>query len=85
MPAEKCPSPVSVLEVEDPKLCVLLHLMSPLEPIEPELESPLARPYNDQRSAACALLHEVGEAKTALEGMLLANMEKNGKLHSLYS
>lgn len=71
-------SMLSVLEVDDPKLCVLIHLMTQMEPIEPLLESPLTMPLVKQKSAACDLLTEVGSAKTAMEGMLLANLEKNG-------
>ncbi|PSN53341.1 hypothetical protein C0J52_04087 [Blattella germanica] len=77
--AEKGPSFLNVLEVDDPKLCVLLHLMTPMEPIEPVLESPLARPLAQQKTAASDLLTEVGSAKTAMEGMLLSNMEKNAQ------
>ncbi|KAK7869359.1 hypothetical protein R5R35_012903 [Gryllus longicercus] len=76
---EKSPSFLSVLEVDDPKLCVLLHLMSPLEPIEPVMESPLAKPLQQQKSAASDLLSEIGSAHTAIEGMLLSNMEKNAQ------
>lgn len=72
------PGPLSVLEVADPKLCVLAHLMSPLEPIDPLLESPLAHPLFKQRTAASELLTEVQQTNTALSGMLLANMERNG-------
>lgn len=74
------PSFLSVLEVDDPKLCVLLHLMTPMEPIEPVLESPLVKPLAQQKTAASDLLTEVGSAKTAIEGMLLSNMEKDGKV-----
>lgn len=52
-------SPLSVLEVSDPKICILAHLMSPMEPIEPILESPLSHPIIKQRIAASELLHEV--------------------------
>ena len=76
---EKQPSPLSVLEVEDPKQCVLIHLMTLMEPIEPLLESPLARPLQQQKTAASDLLSEIGKTKTATEGMLLSNMEKNGR------
>ncbi|XP_065370011.1 uncharacterized protein LOC135962167 isoform X2 [Calliphora vicina] len=69
-------SPLSVLEVSDPKLCILVHLMSPLEPIDPVLESPLAHPLLKQRAVASELLTEVQQANTAVGGMLLANMEK---------
>ncbi|XP_022193472.1 uncharacterized protein LOC111051300 isoform X1 [Nilaparvata lugens] len=77
--AEAKPSVLSVLEVDDPKLCVLIHLMTQMEPIEPILESPLAMPLVKQKSAACDLLSEVGSAKSATEGMLLANLEKNAE------
>lgn len=53
--------------------------MSPLEPIDPILESPLVQPLAKQRAAAGELVSEVAQAKTALTGMLLANMERNGK------
>ncbi|CAH1173814.1 unnamed protein product [Phaedon cochleariae] len=66
-----------VMEVPDPKLCVLCHLMSPLEPIDPILESPLVQPLFKQRVSAGELVNEVAQAKTAVTGMLLANMERN--------
>lgn len=50
--------------------------MSPLEPIDPLLESPLAHPLLKQRAVASELLQEVQQANTAVGGMLLANMEK---------
>ncbi|PZC78192.1 uncharacterized protein LOC110376076 isoform X1 [Helicoverpa armigera] len=70
---------LSILEIADPKLCILAHLMSPLEPIEPILESPLAKPLIRQKAAAGELLNEVAQANTAVGGMLLANMEKNAE------
>lgn len=70
--------PLSVLEVSDPKICVLAHLMSPLEPIDPMIESPLSHPLLKQRTIASELLGEVQQANTAIGGMLLANMERNG-------
>lgn len=70
--------PLSVLEVADPKVIILAHLMSPLEAIEPILESPLAHPLLKQRSIASELLNEVQQANTAAGGMLLANMERTG-------
>uniref|UniRef100_A0A1I8PBB5 DUF7153 domain-containing protein n=1 Tax=Stomoxys calcitrans TaxID=35570 RepID=A0A1I8PBB5_STOCA len=75
-PTTKPSSPLSVLEVSDPKLCILVHLMSPLEPIDPVLESPLSHPLLKQRSVASELVTEVQQANTAVGGMLLANMEK---------
>lgn len=52
---------LSVLEVSDPKVCILAHLMSPLEPIDPILESPLSHPLIKQRAVASELLTEVNE------------------------
>uniref|UniRef100_A0A1B0CSD6 DUF7153 domain-containing protein n=2 Tax=Lutzomyia longipalpis TaxID=7200 RepID=A0A1B0CSD6_LUTLO len=71
--------PLSVLEVSDPKLCILAHLMSPLEPIDPLLESPLSYPLLKQRSVAAELVTEVQQSNSAIGGMLLANMEKNAE------
>lgn len=69
---------LQVMEVPDPKLCVLCHLMSQLEPIDPILESPLIQPLFKQRVIAGELVNEVAMAKSAVTGMLLANMERNG-------
>ena len=52
--------------------------MSPLEPIDPVLESPLVQPLFKQRVTAGELLNEISQTKTAVTGMLLANMERNG-------
>ncbi|XP_018326095.1 uncharacterized protein LOC108737635 isoform X2 [Agrilus planipennis] len=70
-------SGLNVMEVPDPKLCILCHLMSPLEPVDPLLESPLTQPILRQRIAAGELLSDIAQAKTAVTGMLLANMERN--------
>ncbi|XP_071051641.1 uncharacterized protein [Onthophagus taurus] len=70
---------IHVMEVPDPKLCVLCHLMSPLEPIDPMMESPLCQPLLKQRVAAGELISEIAQAKTAVTGMLLANMERNAE------
>ncbi|KAL7736323.1 hypothetical protein ACLKA6_014796 [Drosophila palustris] len=75
----KATSPLSVLEVSDPKLCILVHLMSPLEAIDPVMESPLSHPLLKQRSIAAELLTEVQQANTAVGGMILANMEKSSE------
>ncbi|KAF4533231.1 hypothetical protein B566_EDAN005146 [Ephemera danica] len=77
---EKKSGGLNVLEVDDPKLCVLLHLMTPMTSIEPDLESPLARPLQQQKSVAAEILGEVGSAKSATEGMLLSNMESNAEI-----
>lgn len=52
--------------------------MSPLEPIDPILESPLSHPLLKQRAIASELLSEIQQANTAVGGMLLVNMERNG-------
>lgn len=51
--------------------------MSPLEPIDPIVESPLSHPLLKQRAIASELLTEVQHANTAIGGMLLVNMERN--------
>ncbi|XP_048510982.1 uncharacterized protein LOC105685517 isoform X2 [Athalia rosae] len=74
---KKTSSPLSVLEVEDPKQCVLAHLMSPLEPLDPLMESPLACPLVLQRDTAAELVAEL--APTAAQSILLVNMERNAE------
>lgn len=66
------------MEVSDPKVCILAHLMSPLEAIDPIVESPLSHPLQKQRAIASELLTEVQQANNAIGGMLLVNMERNG-------
>ncbi|EFN80567.1 uncharacterized protein LOC105186742 isoform X1 [Harpegnathos saltator] len=68
-------SPLSVLEVEDPKQCVLAHFMTPLEPLDPLVESPVSRPLVLQRDTAAELVAEI--APSASQSILLTNMEKN--------
>ena len=58
--------------------------MSPLEPIDALLETPLVQPLYKQRSAAGELLNDIAQSKTAVTGMLLANMERSGECLSLY-
>lgn len=65
--------------MSNPKICILAHLMTPLEPITPALESPLSHPLLKQKAVATELLNEVKQANTAISGMLLTNMEKNCK------
>lgn len=78
-------SPLNVLEVSDPKICVLAHLMSPLESIDPIEESSLNNPLVKQRTVATELLNEIQQTDMAIGGMLLANMERNSKLLSNFS
>ncbi|XP_070524649.1 uncharacterized protein [Cardiocondyla obscurior] len=68
-------SPLSVLEVEDPKQCVLAHFMTPLEPLDPLMESPVSRPLVLQRDTAAELVAEI--APSASQSILLTNMEKD--------
>ncbi|XP_033227407.1 uncharacterized protein LOC117179576 isoform X3 [Belonocnema kinseyi] len=68
-------SPLSVLEVEDPKQCVLAHFMSPLEPLDPIVESPVSKPLVLQRDTAAELVAEI--APSASQSILLTNMERN--------
>ncbi|XP_014275472.1 uncharacterized protein [Halyomorpha halys] len=70
---------LSVLEVDDPKICIVIHLMTQMEPLEPILESPLTLPYIKQKMVASDLLSEIGCTRTAAEGMLLCNLEKNAE------
>jgi len=53
-------------------------MMTTLEPIDPVLESPLSDPMARQTAAECSLLTEIAGTKVASEGMLLANLEKDG-------
>lgn len=69
-----------MVEVDDPKTCLMFHMMTTLEPIDPVLESPLSDPMARQTAAACSLLTEIAATKVASEGMLLANLEKDGKM-----
>lgn len=71
------PNILNVLEVEDPKLCVLIHLMGNLEPIDPILESPLAIPIIKQKSVACDLMSDIAAGNCVKEGILLSTIEKD--------
>ena len=74
-------SPLSVLEVEDPKQCILAHFMTSMEPLDPVVESPVARPLVVQRDTAAELLTEL--APSATQSILLTNMERGGKMFTL--
>ena len=58
--------------------------MSPLEPIEPILESPLSHPLMKQRTIATELLDTIQQTNNAASGMLLANMERYGRLNKQF-
>ncbi|XP_025421517.1 uncharacterized protein LOC112691471 isoform X2 [Sipha flava] len=68
---------LNMVEIDDPKTCLMFHMMTTLEPIDPVLESPLSDPMARQTAAACSLLTEIASTKVASEGMLLANLEKD--------
>lgn len=70
-----------MLEVEDPKQCVLAHFMTPLEPLDPIVESPIAMPLVLQRDTAAELIAEI--APSASQSILLTNMERNGNISCL--
>lgn len=76
---------LNVLEIDDPKLSVVIHLMSQMEPIEPMLHSPMSLPLVKQNQLANALLAEMACTKMATEGMLLSNLEKNCTAHFQFS
>lgn len=71
---------LNMVEVDDPKTCLMFHMMTTLEPIDPILESPLSDPMARQTAAACSLLTEIAGTRVASEGMLLANLEKDGNV-----
>lgn len=50
--------------------------MTPLEPLDPLVESPVSRPLVLQRDTAAELVAEI--APSASQSILLTNMEKNG-------
>ncbi|XP_066587522.1 uncharacterized protein [Prorops nasuta] len=74
---KRASSPLSVLEVEDPKQCVLAHFMTPLESLDPLVESPVCRPLVLQRDTAAELVAEI--APSASQSILLTNMEKDAE------
>lgn len=68
---------MSVVEVEDPQLVVLLHFMSPFMAVQPVFESPLARPATLQGSIASQLLIDLLRDRPGAHGMLLASIEQD--------
>ena len=67
---------INVLEVDDPKLGIIFHLMAPLSSINPHLDSPLSTPMVLLRKLAQEELARAKELK-ATEGFLLKNLEKD--------
>lgn len=70
---------MSVVEVEDPQLIILLHFMTPFMAIQPVFESPLARPGQLQGSMASQLLIDLLRDRPGAHGMLLVSIEQDGK------
>ena len=62
--------------MDDPKLTITFHIMGPLTPITPHLESPLSAPAALHRQLAQEELAKAQELN-ATEGFLLKNMEKD--------
>ena len=76
---------MSVVEVDDPQLIILLHFMTPFMAIQPVFESPLARPASLQGSMASQLLIDLLRDRPGAHGMLLVSIEQDGKLQFLVS
>ena len=68
-----------MLEVDDPKLAIVFHMIAPMESLTPHLDSPLVEPMELLRKTA---KEEMDQAKDQgiSEGFLLKNLEPNGKL-----
>ncbi len=70
---------MNFLKISDPKLSVVVHLMSQMEPLEPPLQSPFCVPLIKQKQLASAVMVEMEATKMATEGILLTNLEKGCK------
>ncbi len=75
---------MSVVEVDDPQLIILLHFMTPFMSIQPVFESPLARPASLQGSMASQLLIDLLRDRPGAHGMLLVSIEQDGKLKFIH-
>ena len=62
--------------MDDPKLTITFHIMGPLTPLTPHLESLLSAPAALHRQLAQEELAKAQELN-ATEGFLLKNMEKD--------
>jgi hypothetical protein len=73
-------TPLNVLEVADPQLAVVVHLMTPLLPMSPPpVESPVIQPDRLQRSLAMQLIQHAANGKQSSHGILLSSMETSCK------
>ena len=75
---------INILEVDDPKLGIIFHLMAPFTSLTPHLDSPLSTPLVLQRKLAEQELARAKELNAA-EGFLLKNLEKDCKTLCLCS
>ena len=69
---------MSVVEVDEPQLVILLHFMTPFMAIQPVFESPLARPASLQGQLASQLLVDLLRDRPGSHGMLLVSIEQDG-------
>jgi len=69
---------INVLEVDDPKISIVFHMIAPLEPVTPHLESPLAEPMVLLRQLAKEDLDR-GKELQMHEGFTLKNLEANSE------
>lgn len=67
---------INVVEVEDPKISIIFHIIGPLASLTPHLDSPLTTPHTLQRQMVMDELAK-GKELNANEGLLLKNMEKD--------
>ena len=67
-----------MLEVDDPMLAIVFHMVAPLESLTPHLESPLAEPMELLRKLAKDDLDRAKELHIC-EGFMLKNLEQNCK------
>ena len=67
-----------MLEVDDPKVNIVFHMMAPLESLTPHLDSPLADPMVLLRKLAKDDLERCRELQVN-EGFTLKNLEANCK------
>ena len=72
---------INVLEVDDPKISIVFHMIAPLESVTPHLESPLAEPMVLLRQLAKEELDKAKELQFS-EGFLLKNLEANCKFEN---
>ena len=75
---------INVLEVDDPKLAIVFHMIAPLESLTPHLDSPLSNPMVLLRKLAKEDMDRAKELHIS-EGFMLKNLEPNCKLGTHFS